>query len=164
VNEEPPHFMTPAMGSLVYASRAAAAKEQIVAMISLETLGYYSDARHSQRYPPPFQRLFPDRGDFVAMVSNFDSAPLLRRVASSFRAATSIRAIASPAPEDVPGVGWSDHASFWQHGYPAVMLTDTAPYRYPYYHSPEDTPDKLDYERLARVVTGCRAAIRALAS
>jgi Zn-dependent M28 family amino/carboxypeptidase len=162
VNEEPPYFMTDAMGSLAYAARAARRGEQIIGMISLETIGYYSDAPDSQRYPAPFHLFFPRRGNFLAMVSNIDSAPLLRRVAAAFRRATTLPAIASPAPARIPGVGWSDHWSFWQHGYQAIMFTDTAPYRYPHYHTRDDTPDKLDYERLARVVTGCDEVIRVL--
>lgn len=162
VNEEPPYFMTDAMGSHVYAARCAARGEDVAAMLSLETIGYYSNDPGSQRYPPPFHRFLPKRGNFLAMVSNFRSAGLLRRVARAFGRATTLPVIAAPAPENVPGVSWSDHAAFWQHGYPALMLTDTAPYRYPHYHTREDTPGNLDYERIARVVTGCTAVIRAL--
>jgi Peptidase family M28 len=162
VNEEPPHFMTETMGSLVYATAAARRGERIRAMISLETLGYYSDTPGSQQYPRPFNLLFPNRGNFVAMVSNVSSASLLRQVRNAFRSVSSLPVVASPAPERIPGVGWSDHWSFWQHGVRAVMLTDTAPYRYPHYHTREDTPDKIDYDRLARVVTGCLGVLRSL--
>lgn len=162
VNEEPPYFMTDAMGSYVYAARCAARGENVAAMLSLETIGYYTDEPGSQQYPAPFDRFLPRRGNFLAMVSNFRSAAVLRLVARAFRRATMLPVIAAPAPESVPGVSWSDHAAFWQHGYPALMLTDTAPYRYPHYHTTEDTPEKLDYERIARVVTGCSAVIRAL--
>jgi Zn-dependent M28 family amino/carboxypeptidase len=162
VNEEPPHFMTDTMGSVVYANAAARRGDRIAAMISLETLGYFSDAPGSQQYPRPFGLLFPDRGNFVAMVSNLRSAALLRKVRGAFRSATSLPVIASPAPERIPGVGWSDHWAFWQHGVPAVMFTDTAPFRYPHYHTREDTPDKINYDRLARVVTGCIGVLRAL--
>jgi Zn-dependent M28 family amino/carboxypeptidase len=62
----------------------------------------------------------------------------------------------------IPGVGWSDHWAFWQEGYPALMVTDTAPFRYPHYHTAADTPDKIDYERLARVVAGLERSIRKL--
>jgi Zn-dependent M28 family amino/carboxypeptidase len=160
VNEEPPFFMTEQMGSLRYAADAAARGDHVVAMLSLETIGYYSGDAGSQRYPFPFGLLFPDRGNFLAMVSNFGSVALLRTASRAFRSATSLPLIASPAPSSVPGVGWSDHWSFWRHGYRALMLTDTAPYRYPHYHSIADTPDHLDYERMARVVTGCAAVIR----
>ena len=131
-------------------------------MISLETIGYYSEEPGSQRYPSPFHWFLPDRGNFIAMVSNFRSVALLARAAWAFRSGTTLRLIASPAPERMPGVGWSDHWSFWQLGYPALMVTDTAPYRYPHYHSRADTPDKLDYERMARVVAGVAAVLDAL--
>jgi Zn-dependent M28 family amino/carboxypeptidase len=164
VNEEPPFFQTPAMGSYVYAKRCHERKEKITAMLSLETIGYYSDASGTQTYPIGFHPGYPDRGDFLGFVANFRSAPLLRRALKSFRAATSLPAAGAAAPAAIPGIGWSDHWSFWQFGYPALMLTDTAPYRYPYYHSAEDTPEKLDYDRLARAVTGLAAILRELAS
>jgi hypothetical protein len=161
VNEEPPYFMTAEMGSWRYAADAAARGDNIVAMISLETIGYYSDEAGSQRYPFPFGLVFPNRGNFLAMVSNVRSVGALRRAAKAFRSATCLPLIASPAPSAVPGVAWSDHWSFWKHGYRALMLTDTALYRYPHYHSNSDTADRLDYERMARVVTGCDAIIQA---
>ena len=161
VNEEPPHFMTPAMGSFRYAAEAAARGDDIVGMMSLETIGYYSDVIGSQHYPFPFRLLLPDRGDFLAMVSNFASMRALRAASRAFRSATRLPLLASPAPTWIPGVAWSDHWSFWQHGYRAIMLTDTAPYRYPHYHLSTDTPDRLNYQKMAQIVTGCAAAIRA---
>jgi Zn-dependent M28 family amino/carboxypeptidase len=161
VNEEPPYFMTAAMGSYRYAACAAARRDNIVAMISLETIGYYSGEVGSQRYPFPFGWLLPGRGDFLAMVSNIRSARELRAAAKAFRSATRLPLIALPAPATIPGVAWSDHWSFWQHGYRALMLTDTALYRYPHYHLDSDTPERLDYRRMARVLTGCAAVIAA---
>jgi hypothetical protein len=163
VNEEPPWFQTPAMGSLVYAARARQRGDDITAMISLETMGYYSDAAGSQTYPPPFQLFFPSTGNFLAAVSNFRSFGVLRRFSRAFRAVSPLPLIASPAPERIVGVGWSDHWAFWQQGYPALMLTDTALFRYPHYHEPTDTPDKLDYVRLAYAVQGVRGGVDALA-
>ncbi|MFL6353269.1 MAG: M28 family peptidase [Bryobacteraceae bacterium] len=164
VNEEPPYFQTPAMGSYVYAKRCHERKEKITAMLSLETIGYYSDEPGTQTYPIGFHPGYPDRGNFLGFVANFRSAPLLRRALKSFRSATSLPAEGAAGPAAIPGMGWSDHWSFWQFGYSALMLTDTAPYRYPYYHTAEDTPEKLDYERLARAVSGVAAIIRTLAS
>jgi Zn-dependent M28 family amino/carboxypeptidase len=161
VNEEPPYFMTPAMGSWRYAADAAARGDNIVAMISLETIGYYSDEVASQHYPFPFGLVLPSRGDFLAMVSNMRSVRVLRAAAKAFRSATRLPLIASPAPASIPGVAWSDHWSFWQHGYRALMLTDTALYRYPHYHLDTDTPERLDYQSMARVLTGCAAVIHA---
>lgn len=164
VNEEPPYFMTETMGSLVYARAAAARGERIDAMLSLESMGYFSDTAGSQQYPVPFSMFFPDRGNFLAMVSNFKSFPLLRLARSAFKSASTVPVVASPAPERIPGVSWSDHWSFWQQGFRAIMLTDTVPYRNPHYHSSTDTPETLDYDRLAEVVSGCLAIIDRLVS
>ena len=161
VNEEPPYFRTAAMGSYRYAASAAARGDKIVAMISLETIGYYSDELGSQRYPFPFGLVLPNRGDFLAMVSNIRSVRVLRVAAKAFRSATRLPVIASAAPASIPGIAWSDHWSFWQHGYRAVMLTDTALYRYPHYHLGSDTPERLEYQRMAQVLAGCAAVIQA---
>ena len=164
VNEEPPYFHTEAMGSYVYARSCRESKDNIKAMLSLETIGYYSDVPGSQTYPIKFHPGLPSHGDFLGFVSNIRSARLLRRVMNSFRANTLLPCEGAAAPAVIPGVGWSDHWSFWQFGYRAVMVTDTAPYRYPYYHTAEDTPDKLDYDRFARAVTGLAGVVEDLAN
>jgi len=158
-NEEPPNFQTDRMGSLVYARGSRARGDHIVAMLSLETMGYYSDVKGSQKYPAPLGLLFPSRGNFIGFVSNPDSADLLRTTIASFRKHARFPSEGVAMAEDRPGIGWSDHWAFWQAGYPAVMVTDTAPFRYPHYHTRGDTPDKLDYERLARVVVGLEAVV-----
>lgn len=163
VNEEPPYCGSDAMGSRQYARRSKGRNEQIVAMISLETIGYYSDRPGSQRYPFPLGLLYPSTGNFVAFVSNLGSRRLLHEAIAPFRRHGSLPSEGLAAPAFIPGVDWSDHASFWEAGYPALMVTDTAPYRYPYYHTAQDTPDKVDYERLARLVSGLRAMLTALA-
>jgi hypothetical protein len=163
VNEEPPWFQTDLMGSLVYAGRARSRGDDVTGMIALETMGYYSDAEDSQKYPPPFHMFFPSTGDFLAAVSNGSSFRLLRRFSRAFRAGSRLPIVSSPAPAAIPGVSWSDHWSFWQHGYRAILLTDTAPYRYPHYHLATDTADKLDYVRLAWATLGITHALRELA-
>jgi len=163
VNEEPPFDQTPAMGSRVYARRSRERGENIVAMFSLETIGYYSDAPGSQRYPFPFSLFYPSTGNFVAFVSNLSSRALLHESLASFRRHAGLPSEGVAAPAFIPGVDWSDHRSFWEQGWPALMVTDTAPYRYPHYHSAGDTPDKVDYERLARVVTGLHRMLLDLA-
>jgi hypothetical protein len=162
VNEEPPYFRTEAMGSLHYARALAARKERVAAMYSLETIGFYSSEPRSQIYPAPFGMLFPDRGDFVAFVGLMNSRPLLRETIRSFRAHTAFPSIGGVAPGFVPGIAWSDHWAFAAHGFQAVMVTDTALFRYPHYHQPSDTPDKVDAESLARVVKGMERVIRDL--
>ena len=163
VNEEPPFFPGADMGSRRYAARSRSRGERIAGMFSLETIGYYSDAPGSQRYPPPLNFFYPDRGDFLAFVSNIGSRGLLRDTIGAFRRHARFPSEGVAAPAAIPGVDWSDHASFWTEGYPALMLTDTAPYRYPHYHLRSDTPDKVDYARLARVVTGLHATFGELA-
>ncbi len=161
-NEEPPHFQTPNMGSLRYARRAVERRERIVAMLSLETIGYYSTAQGSQQYPAAIGWLYPSVGDFIGFVADLGSRDLVRRALGAFRRHAPFPSQGAALPRMLPGVGWSDHWAFWQHGYPAVMVTDTAPFRYPHYHQRTDTPDKLDYARLARVVDGLRATIAEL--
>jgi Zn-dependent M28 family amino/carboxypeptidase len=160
VNEEPPFFKTEQMGSLVYARRLKASGEPVLGMISLETLGFYSDSENSQHYPPPLGMLYPTKGDFLAFVALTSSRAFLRRAVGDFRDGAAFPSVGGTAPGFVQGIDWSDHWAFEEQGMPALMVTDTAPFRYPHYHSPSDTPDKVDYTRLARVVSGLQGLIR----
>ena len=159
VNEEPPYFQTDHMGSLVYARRCKAQNENVAAMLSFDGLGYYSDQPNSQAYPFPFNLLYPTRANFIGFVGNLSSRTLVRKVIGSFRRHTQFPSEGAAMPAVVPEVGWSDHWSFWQHGYPALMVTDTLPFRYPHYHSAQDTIDKIDFDRMARVVDGLEMVI-----
>ena len=163
VNEEPPFFMWQQMGSLVYAKMARGRGDKILLMASLETMGYFRGERGSQRYPPLFRALHPDRGDFIAFVSNLGSRRLMRRAAAAFRAHSDFPLEQTATLAFVPGVAWSDHFSFWRQRYRAFMVTDTAFYRYPYYHTAHDTPEKLDYASLAQVTRGLFQSFAALA-
>ncbi len=168
VNEEPPHYRTATMGSVVFARSCRQARLNVVAMVCLESLGFFADSAGSQSYPPPLgwwplRRLLPSSGDFVGLVSDLGSCRLLRRVARAFRGGCAVPLEALALPRFVPGIGRSDHWSFWQCGYPALMATDTAPFRNPHYHEPTDTPERVDCRRLARVVAGLEAAVRDLA-
>ena len=162
VNEEPPFFRTGEMGSQVHARGAGARKERIVAMFSLETIGYYSDKAGSQRYPFGLGLFYPDRGNFVAFVANLSSRGLLHQTIGAFRSQAAFPSEGIAAPAFIPGVDWSDQKSFWERGYRALMVTDTALYRYPYYHTLQDTPDKVDYDRLARVTRGLERTFQVL--
>jgi len=154
VNEEQPFSSGEQMGSRVYAERSRQRSEQIKAMISLETIGFYTDQHASQHYPFPFNYFYPDTGNFIGFVGNLSSLNLVRQSLGAFRASTAFPSEGVAAPGWIRGVGWSDHASFWQAGYPAIMITDTAFFRYQHYHKETDTPDKLDYQSLARVTRG----------
>ena len=162
-NEEPPHFMTDTMGSMVYAKRCRERGERIVAMLSIETIGYYSDEKGSQEYPFPLSSFYPSEGNFIAFVGNISSRALAREAIASFRKRVKFPSEGAALPGWMPGVGWSDHWSFWKQGYPAIMITDTAPFRYPHYHTTEDTPDKIDYDRFARVTAGVELVVRDIA-
>ena len=162
-NEEPPYFQNRGlMGSWVYAEKCRQEKQDIVAVLSLETMGFYTDAEDSQDYPKPLNLFFPSTGNFVGFVANTKSRSLQRKVIKKFREHAKIPSEGASLPSSVPGVGWSDHWSFWQCGYDAVMITDTAPFRYRYYHKPEDTPDKLDFDRMTLVVDAMPEVIRDL--
>jgi Zn-dependent M28 family amino/carboxypeptidase len=163
VNEEPPFFYWGDMGSRRYARAARARGDGIRVMPSLEMLGCFSDAAGSQAYPPLFRFFYPDAGNFIAFVSNLGSRRALAEVFDAFKASTDFPAERLACPAFVPGVSWSDQLSFWREGYAAVMVTDTAFYRYAHYHRPTDTPDRLDFARMARVVDGLSKAVARLA-
>lgn len=163
VNEEPPYFQTPDQGSFAYAARCRERGENVTAMMAFDGLGYYNNEPGSQQFPLPGAGLvYPDRGNFIGFVTRPSDAGLLRQAIGAFREHGSIPSEGIALPAAVPGIAWSDHWSFWEHGYPGFFLTDTLPFRYPHYHLPSDTPDKLDFERLARVVAGLKGVIEAL--
>ncbi|MGH7605994.1 MAG: M20/M25/M40 family metallo-hydrolase, partial [Gemmatimonadales bacterium] len=162
-NEEPPSFASDDMGSRHYAAAARARGDRIVAMLSIESIGYYDTEEGSQRYPFPLNLAYPDVGDFIGFVSNLQSRGVLRRAIAAFRAHATIPTQGAAAPAWLAGVWWSDHWSFWREDYRAIMISDTAPYRNPFYHTPGDTLGTLDYGRMARVVDGLGHVLRALA-
>ncbi|CAN5525729.1 M28 family peptidase [soil metagenome] len=150
-NEESPYFNGDGMGSLNFARACKDRNEQVVAMYSLETMGYFSEEPGSQKYPPGVAG-YPTAGNFIAFVANLASAGLLQETKAIFAKQSNFPFQTIAAPESTPGVSLSDHMSFWQMDYPAVMITDTAPFRYPHYHAAEDTPDKIDLEMFTELV------------
>jgi Zn-dependent M28 family amino/carboxypeptidase len=150
------------MGSHVHVEGVRARGERVVAMFSIETIGCYSEASGSQHYPFPFSWFYPDRGNFLAFVANLASRQLAHQTIATFRAAAQFPSEGVAAPGWIPGVDWSDQWAFWRAGISALMITDTALYRYPHYHTAQDTPDKVDFERLARVVRELERTFRAL--
>ena len=159
VNEEPPFFQQDDMGSFVYARRCKKDGDNIVAMIAFDGLGHYSDLPDSQQYPLPVSFIYPTKGNFIGFVGNLSSRSLLRRVVRSFRRHARFPSEGAALPAAVPGAGWSDQWSFWQCGYRGVMVTDTLPYRYEHYHEAADTPDKIDFDRMARVVAAMELVV-----
>ena len=161
--EEPPNFRTPGMGSAIHANSLALRGADVRGMISLEMIGYFSDEPGSQSYPAPgMSLLYSSRGDSIAVVGNTSSWWFTRRLKKRMAGASDLKVRSTNAPAFVPGIDFSDHLNFWRQGWNAVMVTDTAFYRNPNYHQVTDTPDTLDYERMAQVVTGVYVAITTL--
>lgn len=160
VNEEPPYFGGAGMGSRHHAKALNARGMNVKAALILETIGYYSNAKDSQRYPPGISAFYPNQGNFIAVVGTLGSMGLVRRTVSGFRDASTFPVQGLAAPSSVRGVTWSDHTSYNLEGWDAVMITDTATMRYPHYHTSADTPDKLDYASIAEVVKGVSVVVR----
>ena len=133
-------------------------------MLSMVKIGYYSDQPGSQHYPFPFSFFYPSTANFIAFVGNREHAPWVKRLLTSFRRHAHFPSEGGAFWEWIPGVASSDHWSFWKAGYPAVMVTDTAYNRYAHYHRATDTPDKVDFSRMARVVSGLQRVIGELAT
>jgi len=162
-NEEPPYFQSDTMGSIVYARQLHQQKVKVYGMVSLESIGFYSDTKGSQRYPMPLPG-YSDTANFIGFVGDTSSSSLLRNAIRIFRETTEFPSEGVAAPQDINGIGWSDHSSFWQEGYQAIMVTDTVPYRNPNYHRPTDKTTTLDFSRTARVVGGLQRVILGLAN
>lgn len=153
-NEEPPFFRTAAMGSAHFVESAVRAGKKLTFMISLEMLGFYSEAPYSQRYPPILKSFYPHQANFIALVGNLSSRAYVKRMVNAFQGNSALPVASIAAPRFVPGVDFSDQLNFWKKKIPAVMITDTAFYRNAHYHLPSDLPATLDYEKMAEAVKG----------
>ena len=163
--EEPPFFSSPMMGSAIHAGSVADDRERINGVIVLEMIGYYSDEPGSQGYPLPLMKAFyPDRGDFITVVSRWDQGDWIKSVKSSMKGATPLPVYSFRGPQSLPGIGFSDHRNYWPQDIPAVMITNTAFHRNTAYHTSRDTADRLDYTRMGMVVVGVYEAIRRISA
>ena len=152
--EEPPYFRTEKMGSAVHAQSLITSNINVKLMISLEMIGYYSNAEGSQEFPNPIMRLlYPNKGNYIAIIDQMfaNNAGAIKKAINNH---SNVRAYSINAPKSIPGIDFSDHMNYWNRNYPAVMVTDTAFYRNKNYHTPEDTFKKLNYEKMAQVVYG----------
>lgn len=164
VNEELPWGKTDMMGSLRHARRLAETGERVHGMLALETLGYFSDTPGSQQFPFPFGFLYGDRGNFVAFVGMLRGRAFVHEMVRTFREVSNVPSIGGVAPGAIEGIDLSDHWAYDQLGFPAAMVTDTAPFRNPYYHRTYDTPDTVDYAMLARITVGLEAMVTRMAT
>ena len=163
--EEPPYFQTPLQGSAIHASSLAKAKVDVKAMICLEMIGYFSDEPNSQQFPlPQLAEIYPSVGNFIVVVGQMGEESLVQEVKKSMQAVAQIDVQSIAAPRSVTGITFSDHASYWDQGYPAVMINNTSFYRNPNYHEPTDTIDTLDFDKMTEVVRGVYWAVVGLAN
>ncbi len=161
--EEPPFFGRPQMGSAVHATSVASRKDQIIGVIVLEMIGYFSDEPGSQAYPLPLMTAhYPDKGDFITVVSKWNQGGWISDVKAGMQGATDLPVYSFRGPASLQGIDFSDHRNYWPHDIPALMVTNTAFYRNRNYHSLYDTADRLDYNRMGKVVVGVYEAIRLL--
>ena len=161
--EEMPWFRTEYMGSVVHARELMRQGREVRLMLALEMIGYFRDEPGTQSYPlPSLRRLYPDTGNYIGLVGGLRDFGVMRQVKALFEGASDLPVESINSPDSVPGIDQSDHASYWQFGMPAIMVTDTAYLRNPNYHGAGDTPDTLDYERMAKVVRAVHAVIMKL--
>jgi Zn-dependent M28 family amino/carboxypeptidase len=154
--EEPPVYGTRHMGSRVYAKMARRQKEKIDGMICLEMVGYACHEPGCQHYPFPLMFMnYPRKGNFIGIVNNFKSREFAGKMAAQFQKNEQLPVVRLTVPFNgwvLPAVRLSDHASFWDQGFKAVMVTDSAFFRNPHYHTAADTMDRLDFEFMAELV------------
>lgn len=161
--EEPPFFRTADMGSAHHARELKAGGTPVRGVMILEMIGYFSNDRMSQSYPIPLLRLFyPSRGNFIAIAGRLDQRRFTREVKAGMKGATPLPVWSINAPASLPGLDFSDHRNYWAEGWDAVMITDTSFYRNKLYHEDGDTWDRLDYVRMADVVTAVYEAAKSL--
>lgn len=162
VNEEPPYFGSHLMGSYVHAQKAYDRKEKIALMVALEMIGYFRDEA-IQEYPSPvLHLLYPRTGNFIGIVGNEPSRRVTETFAGLMKKVSKVDVQMLVAPESLTGVDLSDHRSFWERGYPSLMVTDTAFFRNRHYHKASDLPKTLNYDSMSKVVLALAAAIEAV--
>lgn len=155
--EEPPFFATHQMGSFAHAQKLKQSGKKVKLAVVMDMIGYYSNEWESQGYPLPIMKLFyPSKANFISVVSNMrlENIAYTRRVKNVFKRSSNLPVYSINAPSIIAGIDFSDHRNYWKFDYPAVMITDTAFYRSKNYHTPNDTPDTLNYENMAKVTDG----------
>lgn len=161
--EEPPFFGGNQMGSAFHANSVAAEKDKIIGVIVLEMIGYFSDEPGSQSYPVPVMKgYYPTRGNYITVVSRWNQSDWIADLKAGMKGTTDLPVYSFRGPSSLPGVDFSDHRNYWPHDIPAAMVTNTAFYRNKNYHTPNDTPESLDYHRMGKVVVGVYEAIKML--
>ncbi len=161
-NEEPPFFETKEMGSVVYVNEILKREEKVELMICLESIGYFREEEKTQEYPFPLNLFYPDKGNFIGIVSNLKSKRWMKKLVEVFKRKTNIPVQYIAFPPVIPGMTFSDHSAFWKAGFNALMITDTAYLRNPNYHTEFDLPETLDYNKLYEVFKGLEIFLKKL--
>lgn len=160
--EEPPHFGTKNMGSYVHAESLFKNKTELVGMICLDMIGYFSDQPNSQNYPAEsLSKLFPTTGDYIAVVGLKKHAAFATEIYQRMKetGGVDVQTINFPTIDGIAGL--SDHRNYWYFGFDAVMINNTAKFRNPNYHQITDTVETLDLKRMAEVI---KAVLNAISS
>lgn len=158
--KEPPYWGTPRMGSAFHAFSLKNQNRPVRIMFSLDMIGCFSDKEGSQKYPVPgMEWLYSSKGNFIGVVGNLGQMDVVRRVKTAMAGASSMPVFSINAPGFFSRIGSSDHLSYWQTDYPAVMITDTDSLRNPNYHTAKDTAGTLDYKRMGMVVQAVHASV-----
>ncbi len=158
--EEPPYFSSKNMGSYIHAKSLHDAQTAVKGMIALEMIGYFKDAKNTQSYPLDLLKLFyGSRGDYITLVKKFGAGKFVRRFSKRFKKAKTIKTKKFTGPPALPGIDFSDHRNYWEFGWPALMITDTAFYRNQNYHQSTDTLKTLDLYRMAKVIDSMLEAL-----
>ncbi len=153
--EEPPFFRSFMMGSAVHARSLKKDSVDVIGMISLEMLGFYSEERGSQRYPASIMKLvYPSKANYISLVTKFGEGKFLRKVRKGLKSQSEVNVRSVSAPAKVPGIDYSDHKNYWENGFSALMITDTSFYRNSNYHISSDIPSTLNYNKIAGVTNG----------
>lgn len=156
-SEEPPFMGSELMGSFVHARKLKESQREVVGMVCLEMIGYYAD---EQPMIYTFMSIvYPKKGDFIAVVGRFQDIKMARRFKKAINGRKGVKAVSYNGPKIV-GVDLSDQRNYWSERYEAIMITDTAFLRNPYYHTDKDLPTTLDYQKMASVIDGVFSAVQ----
>ncbi|WP_254592214.1 M28 family peptidase [Acinetobacter bouvetii] len=150
---EPPFFKSEQMGSYVHAKSIEAQKDQIQGVYILEMIGFF-DENLVQQYPVGLKWVYPQHGNFIAAVSNLQSYNLSAKYCEAMRELDELECQRLVAPSFISGMEFSDHLNYWNLGIPAMMITDTGPFRNKHYHTATDTLKTLNLNKMAYVVDG----------
>ncbi len=151
--EEPPYFRTAYMGSYIHAQSLKASKTKVYGMTAIEMIGYFNDESNSQEYPvKTMKAIYGSKGDYILLVKKLGHKKFVKNFSKQFTIANTIKTSNLKSPKKISGIDFSDHLNYWNAGYDALMVTNTAFYRNKNYHKSTDTMETLDIDRMSKVI------------